>query len=536
MLRWSDPTSLRGLLCELVSCESGTGSDGEAQFPFRLAERLRELPYFADAPELVTPMADAERATFATALHRAEGVTDTIVLLSHYDTVGIAEYGAVEHLACRPEELTTALREQLEHLPADAAADLGSGEYLFGRGTADMKAGLALHIALLERAAAERWPINLLLLTVSDEEVSSIGMRDAVLHLDAMQRQHGLNYVLALNSEPSFPAEPGDDDQSIYSGTIGKLLPSALCFGRETHAGTPLAGISSTYIANWMTREMEWCPDFHEVVHGEPTPLPVNLWQRDLRAGYSTQTTSRTSVLYNVFVMEHTAAHVLDCFEAVAKRAAAACTAAYHEICAREDVTPIGDVRVIRYDELVEHATEHLGSDEVERILASVQPGADDDLASQSMQIADALLVDCPELAPAIVVMFTPPYYPAVTSSDDALTQACVTRVTEQARERFGLELRHRHWFNAISDLSYVNLRGSADGWKAYEANMPGFGAVYDLPFAAMERLRMPILNVGPRGKDLHMRTERLHTRSAFEELPQLLADLVQFVARTSRP
>ena len=57
--------------------------------------------------------------------------------------------------------------------------DLKSGDYLFGRGTMDMKMGLALHLHLLEIASSEKWPINLMLLTVPDEEVNSAGMRAA---------------------------------------------------------------------------------------------------------------------------------------------------------------------------------------------------------------------------------------------------------------------------------------------------------------------------------------------------------------------
>ncbi len=62
----------------------------------------------------------------------------------------------------------------------------------------DMKMGLALHMHLIENAAAEDWPINLLLMTVPDEEVDSAGMRAAV-----------------------------------------EIMPSALFYGVETHVGEP---------------------------------------------------------------------------------------------------------------------------------------------------------------------------------------------------------------------------------------------------------------------------------------------------------
>ena len=45
-----------------------------------------------------------------------------------------------------------------------------------GRGTMDMKCGLALQMAMIEQACEERFDGNVLLLAVPDEEVNSVGM------------------------------------------------------------------------------------------------------------------------------------------------------------------------------------------------------------------------------------------------------------------------------------------------------------------------------------------------------------------------
>jgi len=200
-------------------------------------------------------------------------------------------------------------------------------------------------------------------------------------------------------------------------------------------------------------------------------------------------------------------------------------------VCEREGVEPIGDVRVLRYEQLLAHARESLGSEQADAIAAAGAAGAGDDLREQALAAVDALLVACQELTPAIVVLFAPPFYPAVNSSGDDLVEACVARVREQAASRFGRELHRSHWFNGISDLSYVSHRGDDAAVAAYERNTPGFGERYVIPFAAMRELDAPVLNVGPFGKDPHQHTERLHVGSAFHELPELLADLVQFVA-----
>jgi arginine utilization protein RocB len=518
---WNTPGGLQDLLCELVGWDSVTGTDGEARFAQLLAARLEELP-------LEVRVGDAG---FVTALHRHDSTARTIVLLSHFDTVDTAEYGPLEPLAFDPVRLTEAMRESPAAFDADAQADLASGEYLFGRGTMDMKCGLALHMALLARAAAEDWPINLLLLAVPDEEVNSAGLRAAVQQLPQLADEHGLEYVLFLNGEPASPVEPGDTRPTVYSGSIGKLLPSALCFGRETHAGAPLRGLTSTWIASFLTQAMELTDAFRETVHGEATPLPVTLTQHDLRDGYSTQTTSRTSVLFNVFVMERGAAEVLATFEQVAAAAAARCMSAYREVCEREGAEPIGELRVLRYDELVAHAIEQLGPARVDELVAAALAAPIDDLREQAMHVVDTLLGACQELTPAIVLLFAPPYYPAVSSAGNELVEACVQRVQAQARERFGHDVRHAAWFELISDLSYVSFAGTTESWQAYERNTPGFGTAYSVPFAQMAALDAPVLNVGPFGKDAHQRTERVHIRHAFEQLPELLADLVRFVS-----
>jgi arginine utilization protein RocB len=362
-------------------------------------------------------------------------------------------------------------------------------------------------------------------------------MRAAVEHLVVLRERHALKYVLFLNGEPSFPSadSPRDERHHVYSGSIGKLLPSALCFGRETHVGTPLAGLGSSWIASFLTQAMERSTAFRETAHGETTPLPVTLDQRDLRDGYSTQTPYRTSVLYNVFVLEQTAAVVFDTFEHVAQEAAARCTSQWHEDCAREGVEPFSEVRVLRFERLLQHVTDQLGAAPAAQLVTDAIAGAGSDLREQSMAAADTLMTACPQLAPAIVVLFAPPYYPAVNSSDDDLVRSCIARVQQVARDRFAVELHQTHFFNGISDSSYVASQNSAAGWSAYERNTPGYGSSYRIPFEAMAKLDAPVLNVGPMGRDPHQRTERLHRRSAFEQLPVLLAELVQHVIERRR-
>lgn len=526
-LKWDTPEKLRSLVNELVSWKSITLSEGEKQFPSKLHAKLQDLAYFVNFPDQLALHDTSLRRKLLTALYKHPEATATIVLISHFDTVNTEEYGNLEALATQPEELTKVLHDHQEELPAEVWDDLQSDAYLFGRGTMDMKMGLATHIRLLEKAIAEEWKLNLVLLTVPDEEVNSAGMRDAVPVLKQLKKNHALDYKLFLNSEPVFSLQPLDTTHYMYTGSIGKILAASLFYGKETHAGEPLSGMTSPYIGSFMTQEMEWNELFQETVLGETTPLPVTLQQTDLRLNYSTQTPYRSSALYNIFVMKRSASEIFQLVEKVALQAAEKCNQHYQEICKKQNVTPIGQVKVIRYKELLDYATKKFGKSFVKEVKADIQFNDEWDEREKSLRISDKLMIECQELAPAIVILFAPPYYPAVNSSGNELVEYCTEFVIKQAKEKFDLTMERVHYFNGISDLSYLNYDGGKEGWSLYEENTPVWGDSYQIPFEGMQELNAPVINIGPFGHDAHKRTERLHMKNAFEETPVLLEKLL---------
>ncbi|MEH6938655.1 M20/M25/M40 family metallo-hydrolase [Bacillus sp. JJ664] len=526
-LKWGTPEDLKNLLMKLVSWKSMTLTEGERQFSFKLQELLFELDYFQKFPEYLSLHDTDLGRKYVTALYKHPEAKETICLISHFDTVNTEEYGDFESLATEPEELTKVFANQLNEFTDEVQKDLLSGEYLFGRGTMDMKMGLAMHMSLVEKASVENWPINLLLLTVPDEEVNSAGMRSAVTTLHSMKEEYDIEYKLFLNGEPVFSQEPGDPKYYIYSGTIGKIMPAALFYGKETHAGEPLSGLTSPYIASFLTKKMEWNMKFQETSFGEQTPLPVTLQQKDLKLEYSTQTPYRTSALYNVFLMKRNAAEIMDLFEQISIEAANECNEQYGKVCEIHHVKPIGKVNVTRYSELLTYATNKYGTEYVEKIKKEVQSHNEWDDREKSFRIADKLMIQCQELAPTIIILFAPPYYPAVNSTGNELVEQCIDFVTEKALEKCDLTVKRIHYFNGICDLSYVNYSDSHEGWTSFEVNTPVWGDTYTLPFDIMKSLDAPVLNVGPFGKDAHKRTERLHMKSAFVEVPMVVEEMI---------
>ncbi|SIS45975.1 M20/M25/M40 family metallo-hydrolase [Salimicrobium flavidum] len=531
MTKWQTKEELKHLLEELVSWQSRSGTEGERVFPHHLKNKLRSLPYFREHTDKLRLFRAPDGREGVGALYRAENSRRTVVLLSHFDTVNTEDYGHLEDLAFHPELLTETLHEYKEELPEEAREDLESGEYLFGRGTMDMKMGLAMHMGLLAQASEEQWPINLLLVTVPDEEVDSVGMREAVPTIRAIKEEYDLELSLFLNSEPTFQ-ELGDENFYMYTGSIGKIMPAALLYGKETHVGNPLSGMTANYMATFLTQKMEWNPDFRETALGESTPLPVSLRQKDLMGmEYSTQTPYRAQVLFNAFLLNRSAKDILDLFRATAKEAALACNEAYEAVCHREGVQPLWDVGVMEYRELLDYAEKKLGADMVELYRKETVGAGEWDDRETAIRIVDKLMLHCQELGPVIVLLFGTPYYPAVNSSEDPLVRELVSVIRKEAMDEFSLDITQVHYFNGISDLSYVNYERDQGDWKAFEKNAPLWGNGYTIPFEDMKELRAPVLNLGPYGKDAHKRTERLHKVNAFEETPVLLRKLIHHIS-----
>jgi arginine utilization protein RocB len=78
-----------------------------------------------------------------------------------------------------------------------------------------------------------------------------------------------------------------------------------------------------------------------------------------------------------------------------------------------------------------------------------------------------------------------------------------------------------------ISDVSYATWSGSDTDIALIKSNSPGWDTLYKIPFRALSKLNMPVLNIGPWGKDLHKITERVYTKDVYERMPFLIKALI---------
>lgn len=136
---------------QLLHVPGISGTRSEVLTAEKVLSLLEKMPYFQSHPAQLwrIPVPDDPLGRFDVAayLELNPQAKKCVILSGHMDVVGVEEYGHLAELAFDPE----ALRERIAELPLsdEARHDLESGAWIFGRGTADMKLGLALGLELL---------------------------------------------------------------------------------------------------------------------------------------------------------------------------------------------------------------------------------------------------------------------------------------------------------------------------------------------------------------------------------------------------
>jgi len=218
----------------------------------------------------------------------------TVILLGHLDVAGVQDYGS----SLDPFDPVALRAHWLDQYRADPATsderllDAASGEWMFGRGSFDMKSGVAAQIAVMGALQREKasLPGNVLMISTPDEEVESAGLMDALDPLVKLRDERKLDLVGVINADYTAPRHPGDETRAIYRGTIGKLLCCFYVRGCETHVGEAFRGLDANLIAANLVRATNLNPALCDEADGEITVPPVTQKVRDLKARYDAQT------------------------------------------------------------------------------------------------------------------------------------------------------------------------------------------------------------------------------------------------------
>ena len=531
-----DVSRLLFFLKTLVACPSTTDTHEEAGMYRKIHRLLSEMEYFRANPQnlMLHPIpGDKHGRAAVAALVKGNG-SRTVILSGHYDVVDTIDYGPFQKHALNIDTLGKALDPSA--LPADALDDLNSGGWIFGRGAADMKAGLALFMSLIEQMSQRPDDINgsILFLAVPDEETNSAGMTGSVEFLTRLSMDRGLEYVCLVDSEPCTFNDDGS--YNMYTGSIGKMLPLIYCFGREAHSREPFEGINPNLIMAEIIREIEGNPLFSDRYEDTFTMPPASLKAKDLREGYAISTPSASACCFNMLTYRRPPGEIIS----VMKETAARCFAravdtvniriAEYNSCSGSSIKELAwPPRVYTYDELYAVCIKKHGN-----VLESHMKSIFESRAVRNMDWRDATISIinqlhsfCPDRAPKIIIALAPPYYPHVTtdgrSPGDGDVLKAVDLLQEYSISEFGIPIKVNRFFDGISDLSYCSIQDAGDVINEFKPNMPLWGHSYSIPVEEIKRLNVPGVILGPWGKDLHKYTERLNKDSYLRTAPGLL-------------
>lgn len=502
----------------------------------------------------------------------------TVVLASHFDTVGIEDFARLGDAspAFHPGVLARALKEMLERegrIEALSRSEraawraLESGEWMFGRGSVDMKSGVAIQIAVMRefartqengRRLIDGLRGNLLFLSCPDEETESAGILSALPEALKLRDREGLSYLGAINADYVAPRDADEDTRFIYSGVIGKLLPAFYILGKRTHVGEVFRGVDAAHIAAELVSRINLNPDWSDVWRGtlggeevvEVAPPPIALQMRDRKLFYNVETAGEAFVYVNWLTLTLTPEQAMGKMKAVSRASLDAVrdrqTSSFEKFLSQGgQAQPPSDWNsiVLDYAALLDKArmrweAKNNGEDFSAWIKATAQKH--NALAKDGRELSCMLVAELAKLAqiggPAVVVFFAPPYYPPVQPQEDDLAKA-----VRSALWKTDEKIRFRGFYPYISDLSYAHWDESIE-IAAFKENLPLFelrdsqdALLYALDKAKIDEIRAlhcPVVNIGPFGSDAHGLYERVYMPYSFERVPQMIFDVITMLLR----
>jgi arginine utilization protein RocB len=538
-------SEIRNLLDELVRIPSITESSSENDAALFIRDRLSELEYFSKNPQnlkyVPTHLEGRENLDLHAVIARVDALHPTkrtVLFISHFDVVDSHVFGDAEEHAFLPDKLAEALAKS--DIGDRAGEDLSSEHYMFGRGCMDMKCGVAIEMALISEFANDRakFDVNIIAVFVGDEENSAAGIRGAVPHI-ADFLDEGLEFIVAVNTEPCEAGRPGTESPIFFMGTMGKLLPSFYVLGKGAHVGNYYHSFPAALIASEIVVSAEGSADLADRCGEETPPSWACLELKLLKDCYTVTVPDRALVYFNAFAAKKMPRAVIGEMNQIALRALE--KSAERERDSFRDMKSIGymgdfvehrNKRVMTYAELKETARENYGPEEFEAHMRDFTRSIESpDLRDRCVKILEEALRLSGLDGPLVITALFPPYLPSISTlgerdADKAVVSAA-KRTAGFAKDNYDIDVQFVEFYAGLCDLSYIGFRGGMDDIDALRENMPGVDIIYSIPLENMMDMNIPVINIGPIGFDAHQRTERLELEYSLKILPKLLEKFI---------
>ncbi len=515
------------LFFDLVAVRSDTCTPMERDIEKFMYDWFASLVYFKKNSHLAgcEPVADDPlNRSIVWAMVRGKG-KKTVVLVNHHDTVTATDYGSLAPHAFNPAALADHMR-RIE-LPDDLRQDLESDDWIFGRGTADMKAGAALQMVLTEEFSQKAgFNGNLLFLSVPGEEYMSIGMLSSVALMERLQQNYDLDYRLMIDSESHQRGEDGSG--VIYEGSAGKLLAQVYVRGKKAHVGNVFAGFNPLLLFSEIILQTELNTDFSDVVEHEVAPPPTWMFMGDRQTRYEGSIPGAAMGCFSVISLhsqpgriDSQLIHLIDRACKNVTRKIKKQQTEYNSRGGTTEQVDTWDVKIRHFSEIFESAVREHGQtflDDYHQTRQAVSRRIDEGLESihtGSCRLIEKVLTFIPDRSPIVVLAFLPPYYPHAANwkyPDLPESVASLGRAVDSFSRGKGWEpYRKQNYYMQISDMSFASFHDMGDVLSTIGPNMPFWDKYYGSVFTPERTLSMPVVNIGPWGRDLHKSGERVY-------------------------
>ncbi len=549
-MRLDSYEEVKKLTSEMVAIPSiNKEPGGESEVARYVYDFYADLDYFKQYPERVkifqTKEDFVERHSTYAYVKGAKGNSDrTVILIGHIDTVGVEDFGVIREYAFNTKELPDKLLSTFE-LSDEVIRDIRSGEYMFGRGALDMKSGVAAQMYLIKYFSEhpEELDGNIIAIAECDEEDNSKGIITALDELVELKEKEGFEYVACINSDYSTDYNPGDENRYIYYGSIGKLLPSFVAFGKEAHVGQPFGAFDPNLLIAEITKNMSLNAALCDVAQGEATVPPISLKQTDTKVGYTVQTALTAFSYFNFFTHGMNPAQVMQrCIEIAEKsfdNVIEYLNEQYRIYCdlSRVPFTRLPwKTRVYSWRTFYDRLAKIHGTKFEESIRSFAERlnerHPEMDLRLFSLRVIEEAWKWDGDRSPAVVIFFGSIFNARIEMKNETDKEKSLYDAVEAAIRKIGPEsrrsIRTRMFYPYISDLSFMAICDEKEAFDAVAQNMPAWKIKYYHDVDKILKINVPVVNIGSFGRDGHMLTERVDMRHTFLNVPNIIYEAIR--------
>jgi arginine utilization protein RocB len=287
--------------------------------------------------------------------------------------------------------------------------------------------------------------------------------------------------------------------------------------------------------------------DYIDLVRGEVSPPPSWSYMRDRKEVYDASIPPSAGGYLSLIHLKSTPNELI-------QQLKTSCETAFgnviekiqqsHAIYSRKrdkpEPNPSWAVNVMTFSELYQQALNDSGRFFQEAYAKCLESIVGDitnqrlNMPEATFQIIEMTLSCLSDLSPVVIIALCPPYYPPIHNDDFTDLPASVRNLTEHlirfAQSRWQEVYKINNYMTGITDLSYAGLQNGKNIEPYIGPNMPLWQKTYDVPFAEMEALSIPVINIGPWGKDHHKFTERVYKIDLCERTPALLECAIDYL------